>query len=78
MSTSTTPKEPDVRVGFKESDLAVARIMVRRLVRAGYRKGPTDYLILTDSSLDQWFNEEAVRWLHEQGKTKQGGALEIG
>lgn len=75
MSTSTIQKE--LEVGFREADLAVARIMVRRLVRSGLRKGPSDYLLLSDSALDQWFNEEAKAYLHEMGKQRQGGVLEI-
>lgn len=57
--------------GFSEMDLAAARVLVRRLVQSGLRKGPSDYLLLLDSELDRWYAEEAVRYLHEQGQKRK-------
>lgn len=55
----------------------MATVMVRRLVRAGLRKGPSDLLLLPDYLLDRWYNEDAIAYLHEMGRAKQGEALEI-
>lgn len=51
---------------------------MKRLVRSGLRKGPSEMLLLSDHALDQWYDEEAIAYLHEQGKKRQGVALEIG
>ena len=78
-STSTSSTRSDsVQVEFSRADIAVAKVMVKRLVRAGYRKGPSDYLLLSDTALEQWFDGEALAYLHENGKVRQGGVLEIG
>lgn len=54
--------------------------MVKRLVRSGLRKGPSDMLLLTDSALEQWYSEEAEAYLLEQAQERQArrGVLEIG
>lgn len=58
----------------------MARVLVKRLVRSGLRKGPSDMLLLTDSALEQWYSEEAEAYLLEQAQERQArrGVLEIG
>lgn len=66
--------------GFSRLDIAVARILVKRLVRSGHRKGPSDYLILMDSELERWWDEEAVAYLHEKAQAAKDarGVINIG
>lgn len=52
-------------------------MLVKRLVRSGLRKGPTEMLILTDTALEEWYSEEAVRYLHEQASKRRVAPLEI-
>ena len=65
--------------GFHRTDIAAARVLVKRLVRSGLRKGPSDYLILSDTALEQWWDEEAVAYLHEQAQERKQreGVIEI-
>lgn len=64
---------------FHRWDIAAAKVLVKRLVRSGLRKGPSDMLLLTDSALNEWYNEEAVAFLHEQYARRQAerGVIEI-
>lgn len=64
--------------GFTRLEIASARVLVKRLVRSGLRKGPSDYLLLSDTALDQWYDGEAVAYLHEQYSKRRGAPLEIG
>lgn len=52
---------------------------MKRLVRSGLRKGPSDMLILSDTALNQWYDEEAVAYLHEQAQARKAreGVIEI-
>jgi len=59
-------------------EVASARVLIKRLVRCGLRKGPTEMLILPDFALEQWYSEDAVRYLHEQYSKRRGAPLEIG
>lgn len=52
-------------------------MLVKRLVKSGLRKGPSEMLILTDTALEQWYSEEAVAYLHEQAEKRCGVALEL-
>lgn len=65
--------------GFKRLDIAAARVLVKRLVRSGLRKGPSDMLLIMDSALEQWYDEEAVAYLHEMAAAaqKRRGVVEI-
>lgn len=63
--------------GFARLDIAAARVLVKRLVKSGLRKGPSEMLILTDTALEQWYSEEAVAYLHEQAEKRCGVALEL-
>lgn len=47
-------------------DIMSAKVYVKRLVQSGYRKGPSDLLVLSDHALEQWYSEEAVRYLEER------------
>ena len=69
-SISTTPSES----GFSRLDVAVARVMVKRLVQGQFRKGPSDMLILSDNALEEWYDAEALRYLEENLKKRQQGA----
>lgn len=46
-------------------------MVVKKQVRAGFRKGPSDYLVLPDSEIEHWLDEEAVRYLEENLKGRQ-------
>lgn len=63
--------------GFSRLNIAAARVLVKRLVRSGLRKGPTNYLLLSDHVLEQWYSDEAVRYLHEQATNRRPAPLEI-
>ena len=67
LSTSTVPGLS----GMSRLDLAIARMVVKKQVRAGFRKGPSDYLVLPDSEIEHWLDEEAVRYLEENLKGRQ-------
>jgi hypothetical protein len=58
-------------------DVQVAKVVVRRLVRNGWRKGPTDLLLISDHEYDQWLEHEARSWLKEQVVLRRGAPLEI-
>lgn len=55
-----------IQVGFKLSELAAAKVVVKHLVRMQARKGPTDLLVLPDSALEKWYDEDAAAYLREQ------------
>lgn len=57
--------------GFHRWDIAAAKVLVKRLVQCGLRKGPCDLLLLSDSALNEWYNEEAVAYLHERAAEKK-------
>lgn len=65
--------------GFSRLDVAAARVLVKRLVRSGLRKGPSDMLLLSDSALDEWYDDDAVAYLHEaaQKRKDERGVIEI-
>ena len=67
----------DVSVGFSRLEIATARVLVKRLVRSGLRKGPSDFLLLSDSALEQWFDEDAVAYLQERYDERRDDALRI-
>lgn len=68
-STSTTPSAS----GHRREDIAVARVLAKRLISAGQRKGPPDFLLLPDSAVEAWLDQEAIRLLEENGQQKQSG-----
>lgn len=45
--------------------------MVKYLVATGQRPSPKDLLVLSDHALEDWVNEEAVRYLQEQKAARQ-------
>ena len=65
--------------GFTRLEIASARIVIKRLIRSGLRRGPSDYLILEDHVLEKWFDEDAVAYLHEcaQARKAREGVIEI-
>lgn len=65
--------------GFHRLDIAAARVLVKRLVRSGLRKGPSDMLLISDSALEQWYDEDAVAYLHEKATEakKARGVIEV-
>lgn len=52
--------------------MAVARVMVKRLVEAGFRKGPSEYLVMPDTAKELWFDQEALIYLEENMKVRHG------
>ena len=47
--------------------------MVKRLVESGFRKGPSDLLLISDSEKEIWFDAEAIRYLTENLEARHGG-----
>lgn len=66
--------------GFSRLDIAAARVLVKRLVRSGLRKGPSDMLLLSDSALDSWYDDDAVAYMHEVSAKKMAdrGVIKVG
>lgn len=65
--------------GFSRLDVAVARVLIKRLIRSGLRKGPSDMLLLSDSALESWYDDDAVSYLHETAAKRKAaqGVIEI-
>lgn len=76
-SSESTFTTPDVSTGFSRLDLAVAKVVVRKLIKAGVRKGPSDLLVIEDLAYEQWLEEEAVVYLREQKARRQAVVAEI-
>ena len=75
---STLPSStPSVTLGFSELDIAIARMVVRKLVENGYRKGPSELLVLEPWQLESWWTEDAIAWLREQKEKRQRAVIEI-
>lgn len=72
--TSTTR---DVSLGFSERDMLIAKMLVRKMVRAGIRKPPNELLVISDLAYEQWLREEAVSLLREQKAFRQRVIAEI-
>lgn len=68
MSLSSTPS---VKLGFSELDIAVAKVVVKRLVANGHRKGPSELLVLEPWQLETWWREDAIAFLQEQKAERQ-------
>lgn len=64
LSISSTPD--DVKAQFPLMDVMAAKVLVKRLVQSGMRKGPSELLTLPDYLLEQWYTDEAYRYLQEQ------------
>lgn len=73
-SAFSTPDEEllKLRMQFPMADIMAAKVVVKMLVLSGIRKGPSDLLVLPGHLLEQWFNDEAVRYLQEQKALKHG------
>ncbi len=67
-STSTTRSG----IGYSRLDVAVARVMVKRLVEAGFRKGPSELLVMPDIAKEYWYDQEALVYLEENLKARNG------
>jgi len=52
-------------------DVMSAKVFVKRLVQSGMRKGPSELLVLSDHALEQWYSEEAVRYLLERKAARE-------
>lgn len=75
-STSSTQDE-GIALGFSRADIATAKVVVKMQVGKGLRKAPTDALILPRHHVEEWFNEEAVKFLKEQKAARQRPVAEI-
>jgi tRNA(Met) C34 N-acetyltransferase TmcA len=78
-SISTTQGDgyPKIEMAFSEMDQAVARVVVRLMVKAGMRKGPSDLLIMEDWVLDRWYQQDAIEYLKEQQAKRRGVPREL-
>lgn len=63
-SVSSTPDVANT--GFTLMDVMSAKVLVKRLVQSGMRKGPSDLLVLPSHILEEWYSQEAVRYLKEK------------
>lgn len=73
-STSSTPS---VQTDFPFTDLLIARMIVKKLVAKGLRKGPSELLVLSDLALEEWYTEEARQFLREQVAERRAVVAEI-
>ena len=78
-STSSTPRADEgvTSADFPIWDVMVAKVIVKRLVGSGERKGPSDLLILPEHQVEMWYNEEAVRYLKEQQAVRRQTVADI-
>lgn len=44
----------------------MAKVVVRKLIQEGIRKGPSDLLLIENWMYDQWLEQDAVAFLKEQ------------
>jgi hypothetical protein len=75
-SQSASSTQEGVAAEFPRLDVAVARVVVRRLVKYGLRKPPGNLLILPDHVYEDWLDQEAVRYLQEQKALRQSSSTE--
>lgn len=54
-----------------------AKVMVKLLVKSGVRKGPSDLLVLPDHLIEEWYNDDAVRYLQEQKERRSKPVAEL-
>lgn len=45
------------------------------MVQAGMRKGPQDYLLLSEPLVEELWDNEAVRYLKEQARARNSGQI---
>ena len=64
LSTSSIPDE--LKAEWPLIQVMSAKVLVKRLVQSGMRKGPSELLTLPDYLLEQWYTDEAYRYLQEQ------------
>lgn len=78
-STSSTPSAPEesLKMSFPYQDIMAAKVVVKRLVGSGMRKGPNDLLVIPNAVADQWYTDEAVRYLQEQKEKRSKPVAEI-
>lgn len=67
-STSSIPSVPvkALETNFSYQDIMAAKVLVKRLVGSEMRPGPKDLLLLPNAVAEQWYTDEAVRYLQEQ------------
>lgn len=63
----------DIEVGYPEMDIQIAELAVRHAVASGTRSNPSDLFMLPHHVINQWFRDEAIRFLDEGAKRKQAG-----
>ena len=68
---------PDAKLGFSELDIAVATVVVKRMIVNGTRKGPTNMLLVPPSALAEWYREDAISFLRDQKAWRQRVVAEI-
>lgn len=70
-SRSASLIQEGISVEFPRLDQAVAKVIVRALIRKRLRSSPKDLLVLPDHAYEEWLNKEAVRYLQEQKAARQ-------
>ena len=52
-------------------DIAAAKVLVKVLVASGQRPASKNLLVLPEHALEEWYTQEAVRYLQERKAAKQ-------
>lgn len=65
------------RMGWPLLDIMTAKVLVKRLVQSGMRKGPSELLVLSDHALEEWYTDDAVRYLQEQKEKRSKPVAEL-
>lgn len=60
-----------MQADFPRLDIAVAKVIVRRLVAAQQWRGPSDLLIISDAGYEDWLEGQAVEYLRQQKRARQ-------
>lgn len=61
----------DISLGFPPEDIAIAKITVRHLVATGQRQCISDLMMLPDHAINEWYDQEAIRFLEEQAARRR-------
>lgn len=61
--------------GFSRLEVATARVVVKRLVQAGKRKGPSNYLLLLNHEVEALWDQYALDYLKEQAQARAQGKI---
>jgi len=64
-----------VELSFPQWEVDIAKIVVRHLVATGKRQCISDLMMLSGPAMEEWFAQDAIRYLQEQKALRQDGQL---